>query len=54
VTASVRCDRVRQLISNRLSERRALAAVRMRASTMRDIARRDGKRELRERIVARA
>lgn len=52
MTAPVRRDLVRQLISKGLSERRALAAVRMSASTLRYIPRPDGNGELRERIVA--
>ena len=52
MTAPVRRDLVRQLITKGLSERRALAAVRMSASAFRYVPRPDGNGELRERIQA--
>jgi transposase InsO family protein len=52
VTAPVRRDLVRQLITKGLSERRALAAVQMSASAFRYVPRPDGNGELRERIQA--
>ena len=48
----MRRDLVRQLITKGLSERRALAAVRMSASAFRYVPRPDGNGELRERIQA--
>ena len=52
MTAPVRRDLVRQLITKGLSERRALAAVQMSASAFRYVPRPDGNGELRERIQA--
>jgi len=52
VTAPVRRDLVRQLITKGLSERRALVAVRMSASAFRYVPRPDRNGELRERIQA--
>ncbi len=52
MTAPVRRDLVRQLITKGLSERRALVAVRMSASAFRYVPRPDRNGELRERIQA--
>jgi transposase InsO family protein len=52
VTAPVRRDLVRQLITKGLSERRGLVAVRMSASAFRYVPRPDRNGELRERIQA--
>lgn len=50
ITAPARCDLLRQLITKGLSERQALAAVRMSSSAFRQVPRPDGEGELRERI----
>ena len=52
VTAPARRTLVRHLVDRGLSERRALAMVRMSASALRYVPRPDGNVELRERILA--